>query len=129
MSLGAVGINGNGDGDANGDGDSNESYKENPTGNQNCPTKSGFFCLVCVQGPDGVLTKTPEIIPIRFQNRSEYSEMLSVSSPYPPTGVKARETLQRIYKKRGLLIKLFCVYNRLQNNGIFFFTYATGVYV
>ena len=46
--------------------------------------------------------------------------MLSVSSPYPPTGVKATETLQRIYKKRGLLIKLFCVYNRLQNNGSFF---------
>ena len=30
-----------------------------------------FFYLICVQGPDGVLTKTPEIIPIRFQNRSE----------------------------------------------------------
>ena len=48
--------------------------------------------------------------------------MLSVSSPYPLTGVKARETLQSIYKKRSLLFKLFCVHNRLQNNRIFFHT-------
>ena len=74
---------GNDDGYGNGDGDSNGSYKENPAGNQNRPTKSRFFYLVCVQGPDGVLTKTLEISLVRFQNRSGQFEMLSVSSPYP----------------------------------------------
>ena len=80
------------------------------------------FSLVYVQGPDGVLTKTLEISLIRFQNRSGKSEMLSVSSPYPPTGVKARETLQRIYKKRSLMFKVFCFHNRLRTNRIFFYT-------